>query len=267
MIQTGERYELQITDLSTEGKGIGRAEGIVTFVPGLVPGDRAGVVITKIKKHIAEGRVEELIVPSPDRTEPRCRYYEQCGGCAMQSLDYAAQVKLKNGQVRNQMERLFGGKLPDFDEPVEMDAPWRYRNKTEFALYAGGIRSDDPDGRTHNTGKLRIGYYDRGSKHVTDIRECLIQSEAAEMAAYGLRRYIRESGMTVYDPKTRKGKLRRMIVRTGFHSGEFMVILAVNGNKIKDPELLAEILDEAVTGSGQYVLCSIVIEYNTNINI
>lgn len=266
-MRKGEIYELQVTDLSTDGRGIGRADGMVTFVPGLVPGDAARVEVTKVKKHIAEGRTEELLDPSPHRVEVPCRYFSQCGGCAMQSLDYGFQVELKNDQVRSQMQRLYGGPLPEFDEPVGMEHPWRYRNKTEYGLFAGSVLTEEKTGTAYNTGKLRVGYYDRGSGKVTDVRECLLQSEAAEMAAYGLRRYIRESGMTVYDPKTRRGKLRRMIVRTGFSSGEVMVILVVNGKKIKNPELLAEILDEAVTGSGEFELCSIVIEYNTNRNV
>ena len=266
MMQTGDRYEIQITDLSTEGTGIGRADGMVTFVPGLVPGDTACVEITKIKKHIAEAQLEDLLIASPDRVEPACRYYEQCGGCAMQSLEYSFQVALKNQQVRSQMERLYQGTLPEFDVPAGMDVPWRYRNKTEFAVNAGGVVTDEKTGVARNTGKLRIGYYDRGSRRVVDVRECLIQSEAAEMAAYGLRRYIQESGMTVYDPRTRKGKLRRMIVRVGEATAQVMIILVINGKKLKKPELLADILDEAITGSGQYELCSIAVEYNTTKN-
>lgn len=266
-MQTGDKYEIDITDLSTDGKGIGRADGIVTFVPGLVPGDRASVEIRRVKKHIAEGEVDEILETSPHRTEPLCRFYQKCGGCAMQSLDYSYQLQWKNGQVKKQLQRLYGGPLPEFDEPSGMPDPWRYRNKTEFALSAGRIAEDKKTGKTRNTGKLKIGYYDRGSKRVVDIRECLIQSEAAEMASYGLRRYIQESGMTIYDPATGRGKLRRMIVRTGFSSGEVMVILVINGKKLKNPELLAEIMDEAVTGSGEFELCSIVVEYNTNKNM
>ena len=266
-MRTGETYEIRITDLSTEGKGIGRAEEMVTFVPGLVPGDLASVEITKIRKHIAEGTCRDLLQASPYRTESQCRYDRQCGGCAMQSLDYDYQVTLKNQQVRNQMERLYGGTLPEFDPPVGMEEPWRYRNKTEYAVYAGGVVADDQKGTVRNTGKLRIGYYDRGSRKVTDVRECLLQSEAAEMAAYGLRRYLQESGMTVYDPATRRGKLRRMIVRVGAATGQVMVIVVINGKKLKNPELLAEILDEAITGSGQFELCSIAVEYNTAKNV
>lgn len=268
-MQTGEKYEIRITDLSTEGKGIGRAEGMVTFVPGLVPGDLARVEITKVKKHIAEGKIDELLEASEDRIDAPCRYVNECGGCAMQSLKYEAQLQLKNRQVRNQMERIYKGTLPEFDEPLGMEEPWRYRNKVEYAIYAGDVVSDNKKGTgtVRNTGKLRIGYFDRGSKRVTDIRECRIQSEAAEMAAYGLRRYIKESGMTVYDPVTRRGKLRRMIVRVGVETGEVMIILVINGKKLKNPELLAEILDEAVTGPGQFELCSIIAEYNTNRNL
>lgn len=260
-MQADEIYEMTVTDVSTSGDGIGRIEGMVTFVPGLIPGDTADVRITSIKKHIARGRIEELKEYSPDRTEPLCQYFGRCGGCTLQNMKYQAQAELKNRQLRDRLQRLFGGSLPEFDEPAVMEDPWHYRNKAEYAVSAGGIK-DDKHGGLKNTGTLRVGFYDRSSRHVTDVRNCLIQSEASEMAAYGLRRYVEESGISVYDEKTRRGRLRRMVVKVSSSTGEVMVILVINGKKVKDPQLLADIMDEAI--AGDYYLASVAAEYNTH---
>ena len=75
----GERFRVEITDMSTSGEGIGRVEGAVVFVPGTVPGDVAEIEVTEARKNYARGRVAELCTPSADRAEPRCPYF---GGAA-----------------------------------------------------------------------------------------------------------------------------------------------------------------------------------------
>ncbi|MGI6205745.1 MAG: 23S rRNA (uracil(1939)-C(5))-methyltransferase RlmD [Anaerovoracaceae bacterium] len=259
-MQTDEIYEMKVTDVSTSGDGIGRIEGMVTFVPGLIPGDTADVRITAIKKRTARGRIENIKEYSADRVEPRCPVFSKCGGCTLQNMSYEAQIRLKNNQLREKLHRIFGGELPEFDEPCVMENPWYYRNKAEYALNAGGIREEH--GTLVNTGKLRVGFYDRSSRRVTDVKNCIIQSEAAEMAAYGLRRYIHESGISVYDEKTRRGRLRRMVVKISAATGEVMVILVINGKKVKEPQLLTDIMDEAITDG--YHLASVVAEYNSH---
>lgn len=264
IMQRDEIFEMTVTDISTSGDGIGRIDGMVTFVPGLIPGDTADVRITALKKNIARGVIEEIKEFSPDRTEPRCSCFGRCGGCQLQNMTYEAQIRLKERQLKDRLERLYGGELPEFDKPCVTDNPWFYRNKAEYAVSAGGIK-EDRKGGLKNTGSLRVGFYDRSSHHVTDVRNCMIQSEAADMAAYGLRRYISESGISVYDEKTRRGRLRRMVVKVSPATGEVMIILVINGKKLKDPQLLADIMDEAVTGD--YYLASIAAEYNSHRDI
>ncbi len=232
----------------------------MTFVPGLVPGDEAEVEITEVRKNILKARELTLTSPSPDRTQPACSRFEECGGCALLDMEYPAQLKLKNKQLQDRLSRLCGADLPAFDEPAGMEEPYHYRNKAEYAIGAGPVR-EKRDGSKYNTGRLRIGFYDRKSHRVMDAPDCMLQTGAANMAAEGLRRYIEESGITVYDERTGKGRLRRMTVRTGFDSGEVMVTLTINGNKLTRPQLLADLLSESITDP--YELRSIAVEYNT----
>ncbi len=259
-MEKGDICSIRITDRSTAGEGIGRIDNAVTFVPGLVPGDEAEVEITEVRKNILKARKLTLTTPSPDRAEPACSHFKDCGGCALLDMQYPAQLELKNKQLRDRLTRLCGADLPAFDEPAGMEEPFHYRNKAEYAISAGPVK-EKRDGSKYNTGKLRIGFYDRKSHRVIDAPDCMLQTGAARMAAEGLRRYIKESGTTVYDERTGKGRLRRMTVRTGFDSGEVMVTLTINAKKLAKPQLLADILSECI--AEPYELRSIAVEYNT----
>lgn len=236
---------MEITDVSTSGEGIGRAEGMVVFVPGTIPGDVADVEITEVKKSVARGRVAELWTPSADRAEPRCPYFGRCGGCTLQNMTYEAQLRLKEKQLRDKLERIYGGEAPVPEPIIGMDDPWHYRNKGQYAVYAGSALMNK-DGSVRNAERPRVGFYDGRERNIVECMSCPIQSPAAERAADALREYIRETGLSIYDEKKRKGRLRQMIVRTGFSSREVMVTLVINGQKIPKPDLLTDLMFQAI---------------------
>ena len=245
MVLKGNIYTIEITDVSTSGEGIGRAESMVVFVPGTVPGDTADVEIAEVKKNIARGRVAELVRPSADRTEPLCPYFGRCGGCTLQNMTYEAQLRLKEKQLRDKLERIYGGEAPAPEPIIGMDDPWHYRNKGQYAVYAGAALVNK-DGSVRNAERPRVGFYDGRERNIVECRSCPIQSPAAERAADALREYIRQTGLSVYDEKTRKGRLRQMIVRTGHASREVMVTLIVNGRKLPKTDLLTDLMFQAI---------------------
>ncbi|MGN1349662.1 MAG: 23S rRNA (uracil(1939)-C(5))-methyltransferase RlmD [Anaerovoracaceae bacterium] len=240
-----DEYSVEIFDISNAGEGIGRIEGVVTFVPGLVVGDRAQVRITEVKKNLARGKVLEITEPSPARTEPVCPHAERCGGCTLQSMTYEAQLALKEKQLRDKLDRIYGGPYPEPEPIVGMAEPWHFRNKTSYSIYAGKAVVQK-DGSVKNTERPRVGFFDGKGRNLVETGECPISSPAAEAAARALREYIRQTGITVYDEKTKKGRLRQLVVRTGFESREVMVVLVINGKKLPKPELLAELMFDAV---------------------
>ena len=102
------------------------------------------------------------------------------------------------------------------------------------------------DGSVRNAERPRVGFYDGRERNIVECRSCPIQSPAAERAADALREYIRQTGLSVYDEKTRKGRLRQMIVRTGHASREVMVTLIVNGRKLPKTDLLTDLMFQAI---------------------
>ena len=98
--------DILITDVGAEGKAIARVDGMVVFVPYVVPGDIADIKIIKKKKNFAEGRAVNVKHYSDKRVEPQCPHFGTCGGCRWQTLNYADQLAAKQQQVRDNFERL-----------------------------------------------------------------------------------------------------------------------------------------------------------------
>ena len=129
---------MKIKDISSEGLGIGHADGIAVFVKDTVIGDEIEAKIIKMKKTYGFGRLTELLMSSPERTLTRCPVARQCGGCQIQAMSYEAQLQFKQQKVRNNLSRLGGFSEELLDQVMEpvmgMEDPWRYRNKAQFPV-------------------------------------------------------------------------------------------------------------------------------------
>ncbi len=241
----GDKVEITIEDISSEGQGIGKADGLAVFVRDTVAGDRITAELTKLKKNYAIGRLTEILEPSPYRIEPSCPYDGQCGGCTYQKMGYAGQLMLKQKQVADKLERLGGIKSPRVEPAVGMDRPFRYRNKASMPVSTGGLITKK-GGIVCPVHEPRIGFYRAKSHDVIDCRDCMLQAPPAMAAAGALRQFMEEDNITSYDERWDKGLMRHMVVKTAFGTGEVMVILVINGKGIPGIAKLIEMLDLAI---------------------
>lgn len=101
-MERGDKVQITIEDISTEGQGIGRADGLAVFVREAVIGDFVLAELTKVKKNYAFGRVAEYTRLSSSRQEALCPYDERCGGCIYQQTKYESQLALKKKQSQGQ---------------------------------------------------------------------------------------------------------------------------------------------------------------------
>ncbi|WP_248928670.1 23S rRNA (uracil(1939)-C(5))-methyltransferase RlmD [Paenibacillus hamazuiensis] len=108
-VEKNGEYEADIIGIGHEGEGVGRVGGFTLFVQGALPGERVRVKVLKVKKQYGYAKLLEVLQPSPDRVEPPCPIYKQCGGCQLQHLSYEAQLRLKRQMVIDNLERI--GKL------------------------------------------------------------------------------------------------------------------------------------------------------------
>lgn len=221
--QKNDIVTVRIEDMSSEGEGIGKADGFALFVKDAVVGDVAEARIVKSKKHYAYARLEKLIEPSPFRVEPKCAYHRQCGGCQLQALSYEKQLQFKQEKIRNNLVRI-GGFDPSFVdahmEPiVGMEIPFFYRNKAQYPVgkdREGNVITGFYAGRTHSI----ISNTDccLGAPENKEILECILE-------------YMRKNHVSAYDETTGKGLVRHVLIRKGFTSGEIMVCLVINPEK------------------------------------
>ena len=100
-----QKIRVEITDIGAEGEGIGKQDGFPFFIKDAVIGDVVEARIMKSKKNYAYAKLEKVVIPSPFRVQPLCRYHRQCGGCQIQAMDYARQLKFKQEKVRNHLFR------------------------------------------------------------------------------------------------------------------------------------------------------------------
>lgn len=151
---------LDIESLDMEARGVAHREGKVVFVEGALPGERVVARPLKTRPSYEVAEVERVLSASTQRVLPRCRHFGVCGGCAMQHLEPAAQVAVKQRVLEDAFAHI--GKL----KPATMLAPlqgpaWGYRFRARLSVRV-----------VPSQGGVLIGFRERKSSFVADIREC-----------------------------------------------------------------------------------------------
>jgi len=205
-MRAGERIALTVERLSTGGEGVGRADGMVVFVPYAAPADRLEVEIIQTHKRFARAKLLHVLEPSKDRTTPPCPYYFKCGGCTWQHLAYDAQLRAKQALVQETLERLGGLKGVKVKPVLGMKDPWRYRNKVQQPV--------GWDGKS-----LISGFYAEGSHDIVPIEDCLVQPELSVRIINRAKALLIAHHLRAYDPRHHQGWIRHLLVRTS-HDGK-----------------------------------------------
>ena len=222
---------ITIEDMGNDGEGIGKYEGYTLFVKGAVVGDVAKVKVLKAKKTYGYAKVEELVTPSPDRVMPKCPVAGRCGGCQLQHLSYARQLAYKADKVKNCLLRIGGiseERLTAITEPIiGMEEPFYYRNKAQYPV------------GTDKEGRPVMGFYAGHSHNIIDCTDCAIQEPVNAVILPVVKQFMQEKNISAYNEETGKGLLRHVLTRVGFHTGEVMVCLIINGRKFPGAEELA----------------------------
>lgn len=228
-IQKNDEIELMIDGLTAEGSGVGRVNGFAVFVAGGVPGDTVRAHIIKAKKTYAIGKIVKLLKPSPERTAADCPLFPSCGGCAYRCMQYEAELREKKRRVEDAFSRLAHITMPC--ETILHGNDARYRNKAQYPV-------------ARENGKLKIGFYAPHSHRIIDCADCSLQpDEFAEIVAT-FRSFLTKFDISVYNPLSGKGLVRHLYLRKGFHSGEIMVCVVVNGKNLPHSDELVSHLCE-----------------------
>jgi 23S rRNA (uracil1939-C5)-methyltransferase len=152
-------HTARVDDLNQEGWGVVRA-GKTVFVAGALPGERVEYVIRRRQRHHDEGELIRVLEASPERVVPGCEHFGVCGGCSLQHLDSAAQLRIKDGNLRETLRRIGKVEPREWLPPLSGQA-WGYRRRARL-----GARF------VHAKGRSLVGFRERLSSFVADIRHC-----------------------------------------------------------------------------------------------
>lgn len=217
---------IEITDVAAEGNSIARVDEMVVFIPFGAPGDIADVKIDRKKRSYAEGHIEHLTQPSPIRVEPKCEHFTMCGGCRWQHLPYEFQLRCKQRQVEDALQRIAKIPFPELTPILGSDSIWEYRNKMEYTfsnkkwLTFDQLRSGAEFPERRAAGFHIPGAFDK----VLDINKCHLQDDLGNRLRLFVKKFGMEHDYSFYDLREQHGLLRTLMIRIA-STGEVMAVM------------------------------------------
>ncbi|NLD22972.1 MAG: 23S rRNA (uracil(1939)-C(5))-methyltransferase RlmD [Bacteroidales bacterium] len=233
-----------ITDVAAEGKSIAKVDGMAVFVPFAVPGDIVDIQITRKKKSFAEGRVVRFEKYSDNRAVPFCEHFGVCGGCKWQNLPYEEQLKYKNNQVADNLERIGKVELPEINPILGAPKASFYRNKLEYTfsnkrwLTEAEISTDKEFSHKNAVGFHIPGMFDK----VLDINKCWLMDDIQNNIRNSIRKFCLDNDYSFFDLRNKEGLMRTLVVRNT-SIGEWMVIVVFYEDDIEKREKLMKFIE------------------------
>ena len=225
-VYKGQVLEVSITGYTSEGQGVARVDGLAVFVAGGIVGERLKIRIAHLGHTAAYGDIVEILEASEHRVQPRCPHAKDCGGCVFWHMTYEEELRAKQGRVADALRRIGGVELAEI--PITgSPSVTGYRNKAQY-----------PVGTVFN--KPTAGFFRPRTHQVVPVRRCHIQAETADLAKDAVIRWMRQNNVSVYDEQTKKGLVRHIYVRTAMATGQVLVCLVINGDRVPNGSSLVE---------------------------
>ena len=248
ILKVNDIIDVKITEISASGTGFAVYEDYPLFIAGGVTGDELTVKVTKTNKNYGFAKIVSIQKASALRVNPPCPAFEKCGGCDLMHINYASQLEIKQGYVKNNLKRIAGLNEGDyvFDGISGADSELYYRNKAQFPV-------------AMQSGKAVCGFYEPKSHKVVPCNNCMIQNSEINKTVNIILDFINESKISVYNEKTHKGIVRHIYVRCAEpDGGEIMAVIVTNTAKeLKNCGILANKL------KSQVKLCGLIQNVNT----
>lgn len=238
--------KVRISDIGSEGKAFARVDNKVVFVPMLIPGDVVDIKVNRKRKNYLEGSVVRFHEYSKDRIKPVCRHFGECGGCKWQHLPYNLQLRFKEKQVKDNLERIGRLQFPSVNPIIGSCRIFGYRNKLEFTfsdkrwLTREEMNSGVEHGNDDALGFHIPGHFDK----VMDILECHLQPEPSGSIRNAVRRYARRKGLQFFNLRQQSGFLRNLIIRNTSDGQVMVLVVFYLDEKERREDLLDFIISE-----------------------
>ncbi|CAJ1181653.1 tRNA (uracil-5-)-methyltransferase [Companilactobacillus paralimentarius DSM 13238 = JCM 10415] len=229
-LKKNQKLDLDIQDLSYEGKGVAKVDDFTLFVDNALPGETVNAVITRINKNFGFARTLNVVKESPDRVHDIDAVYAQTGIAPLSHLKYDKQLEFKRNQVVTDFSKM-GLKDITVNPTLGMESPFNYRNKAQVPV------------RQVN-GKLTTGFYRRRSHDLVPMENFLIQDTKIDEEIIKVRDILRKYKVRGYDEQNQKGQIRTIMVRRAYFTNEMMVVLVSRTRDISHyKDIAKEIMD------------------------
>jgi len=230
---------VKIEKLAAEGKAIAKIEDKVLFVTNVIPGDVVDVQVTKKRKNFMEGHPVFFHEHSPLKQDAFCEHFGVCGGCKWQNLPYEEQLKFKQQEVVDNLERIGKVELSNVCDIFPSEKTEFYRNKLEYTfsnkryLTNEEIASAEEIERTPAVGFHVPKLFDK----VVDINKCHLQPEPSNAVRLAIKEFAFANDLSFFDIRNQNGFLRTLVIRTS-STGENMIIVVFYHEDVEKREAL-----------------------------
>lgn len=220
-VRRGDRVRMTIETMADGPDALAHVDGYVVLLPGAMPGERVRAEITSAARKFGRARIAFVDEPSPDRVEPACRHFLECGGCHWQHVDYAAQLRFKQQRVQKDLDWALGEHAPRVRETAPNQSPYGRRYKVAMQVLPDRQRGMVP--AMHALRELDL----------VPVTECPTSAERPRRLARAAIELLAERGVEAWDPVTDRGDLRSVLVRTSESTGQsHLVVVSRDGLRV-----------------------------------
>lgn len=223
-IQKNQEYIVDIIDNGYDGEGIAKINDFTIFIQGAIKGEKVKILILKVTKSFAYGKILEIITTSKSRVNIDCKTFTKCGGCTLRHIDYKETLNIKRNIVENCLYKELHREIA-VNDTIGMENPLYYRNKLQYPV---GIDKDQ---------NPVMGIYSQRTHNIIETKEnCYIQNEQCSRIVKDIFGFIVKNKVKPYDEITSTGTLRHIVIRIGIKTNEIMVTLVVNNDEFNNQD-------------------------------
>lgn len=227
-IQKNQKYIVDIIDNGYNGEGIAKLSDFTIFIQGAIKGEKVKILILKVTKSFAYGKILEILSSSEKRNDVDCATFSKCGGCTLRHIDYRETLNIKKDIVKNCLYKELHKNI-EVNDTLGMERPLYYRNKLQYPV---GFNKE---------GNPVIGIYSQRTHNIIETKQnCYIQNEKCSEIAKHIFEFAVKNNIKPYDEKTNSGTLRHIVIRIGVNSNEVMVTIVVNNDDFNNEKEFVE---------------------------
>ena len=219
-IKKGFETNLVIESLIFGGKGLAHLNDLVVFVKNTIPGQVVRAKIFKKNKKYLEAYPIEIIKESKNFVKPQCNFFQVCGGCSYQNLDYNEQIKEKQNQINAIFSRIGKIDTPKIEDFITCDEQYHYRNKMEFTFSNSPWKWELDDGKENFALGLHVP---KRFDKILNIDNCKIHNDLGNDILRDIHSICKKNNLTPYNHINHTGFLRNLMIRHSKYFNEFMI--------------------------------------------